>query len=146
MTYFECISLLREITNNYQSEELLTKLNNADIAFYNDAKYRFAIHVIDLVKTIENKAFDKFLTIITSELVDFESFSLAVLTLKKELVYIERIANSRIIPDECKNDVVGVYENIINSYNKFIEELLSEYYQEDFIAEYYEILNRKEVK
>ena len=146
MTYFECVSLLREITTNYQNEELLTKLNNADIVFYNDAKYRVAIHIIEVVKTKENKSFDKFLTIITNELVDFESFSLAVITLKKELGYIERIASSRIIPDECQKDVLEVYGNIINSYNKFIEEILSEYYPEGFTEEYYTILNRKEVK
>lgn len=146
MTYFECISLLKNITSSNQDEILLTELNNADIVFYNDAKYRFAIHVIDTIKTKENKAFDKFLTIITTELVGFEIFSLETLNLKKELKYIEKIANSKIIPEECQNDVREVYGNIINSYNKFIEEILSEYYQEGFIEEYYGIMNRNEVK
>jgi len=146
MTYFECISLLKEITNSHQSDELLQKLNNANIIFYNDAKYRFAMHLIETIKTKENKAFDKFLSTITNQIVDFETFSLETYTLQKELLYINKLAKINIIPEECKNDILEVYENIINSYNKFIEELLTEYYQEGFVDEYYNILNRREVK
>lgn len=146
MTYFECISLLKEINNSHQFEELLIKLNNANIIFYNDAKYRFAIHLIETIKTKENKAFDKFLSVITSKLVDLETFSLETYSLQKELSYINKLAKIKIIPEECQKDVLEVYENIISSYNKFIEELLVKYYQEEFIGEYYNILNRKEEK
>lgn len=146
MTYFECITLLKEITKESQNEILLEKLNNADITFYNDVKYRFAIHLIKVIKTKENKAFDKFLSAMTENLIDLQTFSLETYNLKKELSYIKRLATSKIIPEECRKDIIGVYENIITSNNNFISKLLNDYYQEAYIDEYFNILNRKEEK
>lgn len=146
MTYFECINLLKEITKETQNEVLLEKLNNADIIFYNDVKYRFAIHLINTIKVKETKAFDKFLSAMTERIIDLPSFSLEAYNLKKELTYLNRLATSKIIPEECRKDIFGVYENIIKSNSDFIEKLLNEYYQEDYIIEYYNILNRKEEK
>jgi len=100
--------------------------------------------MINTIKTRENKAFDKFLAIITNNLIDFSSFSLEVINLKSELNYIEKFVSSKVIPEECRKDIREVYENIINSYNNFIEELLNTYYKNNYLEEYYEILNRKE--
>lgn len=146
MTYYECISILKEINNTSQYHELILKLNDANIEFYNDVKYRFAIHLIEVIKAKENKTFDKFLSVITSQLVDFETFSLETYSLKKELSNINQITKIKIIPKECQKEIVEVYQNIIHSYNKFIEELLTKYYQEVFVDEYYNIINRKEEK
>lgn len=144
MTYYECVTLLREITDKAPNDGLLNKFNQADIVFYQDMKYRFAIHVINTVKNKENKVFDKFISVITNELVELGAFSLEVINLKKELDYLEKIISSKIIPLECVNDIKGVYDNIINSYNNFVEKLLDKYYDKKYLDEYYNILNRKE--
>ena len=128
---------------NYQKTK--EKLNTADIIFYTDVQYRFAIHLIKTIENRLNKAFDKFLTIITNELIDFDAFSLELLTLKKELDYIFRIINIKIVPDICKKDIVAIYQNVINAYYELIEDILKKHYQDNYLTEYQNILNKEGV-
>lgn len=143
MTYYECIVLLREITNSQINEELLNKLNNSKIVFYTDVKYRYAINVINAIKVRETRAFEQIIAIIINKNMSFDEFSLELLKLKKELDYTEKIANNKLIHQECQADIIKVFENIFTSYSKFVEELLLNYYSSDFVDEYYSILNRK---
>ncbi len=144
MTYYETVVLIKEIEKANINEELLNKLQ-VKVLFYGDVKYRFAIHVIETMRKKIKKSYFSFLDVVTNEIVGLDKFLLGLQTLRNELVYIEKISTSKIIPEELSKQVEEVFDNEIEGYNKFVVNLINGYYSDEYMREFNNVLGRKEV-
>lgn len=143
MIYYEFIDALRKIERS-RDEQLLSKIISADIELYTDMRYRFSIHIVNIITRMIDKIYDGKMQVLFSKLYKDDEFSFLIMELRKELDYAYMLTKIKAIPSECLDDIINVYDTICDKYNKFIIDGLISVYGEEYASIYESIMNKKE--
>ena len=144
MTYFELISNLQKLKKEKRNQESYDKFINSDITLYKNMHYRLAIQLISFIRKKIKDAYETFLSQLSKELSTEDKFTMNVIDLKNELMYIQGFTNIKFLSQECNEDLKKIFNEETDGYNKTLIPAIKNLCGESFVNNYNEIMKRVE--